>query len=136
MPLDNPPTLFPLPGLRFLQVGGADAEAFLNAQLSRNVPGRGSDRAPLSAWHESKGRVRALLRVLRSAERWLVMVHGGDPRALIRNLTVFILRADVQLRDVSAHWHGGAVLGDLDAWLAARDAELGETSGDVLSGAL
>ncbi|MCY3732260.1 MAG: hypothetical protein OXF98_13045 [Rhodospirillaceae bacterium] len=134
MPLENPPTLFALPSLRFLEVSGADAEAFLNAQLSRNVAGRGSDRAPLSAWHDSKGRVRALLRALRNAERWLVMAHGSDPHALIRNLTVFVLRADVQLRDVSAHWHGGAVLGDLDAWLAARGAELGEASGDVLSG--
>ena len=134
MPPENPPTLFPLPGIRFLEVSGADAEAFLNAQLSRNVAAKGADRAPLSAWHDSKGRVRALLRALRNAERWLLMIHGSDPCALIRNLTVFILRADVQLRDASAHWRGGAVLGDLDAWLATREAVLGETSGDVLSG--
>ena len=111
-------------------MSGTDAEMFLNAQLSRNVTESGANRSTLSAWHDSKGRVLALLRALRNGNQWLLMVHGGDPDTIIRKLTVFILRADVALRDVSAEWHGAAVLGDVDAWFEHRGASLGSQPGD------
>ena len=111
-------------------MSGTDAEMFLNAQLSRNVTESGANRGTLSAWHDSKGRVLALLRALRNGNQWLLMVHGGDPDTIIRKLTVFILRADVALRNVSAEWHGAAILGDVDAWFEHRDASLGSQPGD------
>lgn len=111
-------------------MSGTDAEMFLNAQLSRNVAESGANRGTLSAWHDSKGRVLALLRALRNGNQWLLMVHGGDPDTIIRKLTVFILRADVALRDVSAEWHGAAILGDVDAWFEHRGASLGSQPGD------
>jgi len=111
-------------------MSGTDAEMFLNAQLSRNVTESGANRGTLSAWHDSKGRVLALLRALRNGNQWLLMVHGGDPDTIIRKLTVFILRADVALRDVSAEWHGAAILGDVDAWFEHRGASLGSQPGD------
>ena len=111
-------------------MSGTDAEMFLNAQLSRNVTESGANRGTLSGWHDSKGRVLALLRALRNGNQWLLMVHGGDPNTIIRKLTVFILRADVALRDVSAEWCGAAVLGDVDAWFAHRGASWGSQPGD------
>ena len=111
-------------------MSGTDAEMFLNAQLSRNVTESGANRGTLSAWHDSKGRVLALLRALRNGNQWLLMVHGGDPDTIIRKLTVFILRADVALRNVSAEWHGAAILGDVDAWFEHRGASLGSQPGD------
>ena len=111
-------------------MSGTDAEMFLNAQLSRNVTESGANRGTLSAWHDSKGRVLALLRALRNGNQWLLMVHGGDPNTIIRKLTVFILRADVALRDVSAEWRGAAVLGDVDAWFKHRGASWGSQPGD------
>ena len=111
-------------------MSGTDAEMFLNAQLSRNVTESGANRGTLSGWHDSKGRVLALLRALRNGNQWLLMVHGGDPDTIIRKLTVFILRADVALRDVSAEWHGAAILGDVDAWFEHRGASLGSQPGD------
>ena len=131
MPKQTAPTLSPLPGIRFIEVSGTDAETFLNAQLSRDVAESGSNRGTLSAWHDSRGRVLALLRALRNGDQWLLMAHGGDPDTMIRKLTVFVLRADVALRDASAEWRGGAVLGDVDAWLERRGASLGSRPGDA-----
>lgn len=111
-------------------MSGTDAEMFLNAQLSRNVTESGANRGTLSAWHDSKGRVLALLRALRNGNQWLLMVHGGNPDTIIQKLTVFILRADVALRDVSAEWHGAAILGDVDAWFEHRGTSLGSQPGD------
>ena len=111
-------------------MSGTDAEMFLNAQLSRNVTESGANRSTLSAWHDSKGRVLALLRALRNGNQWLLMVHGGDPDTIIQKLTAFILRADVALRDVSTEWHSAAMLGDVDAWFEHRGASLGSQSGD------
>ena len=104
---------------------------FLNAQLSRNVTESGANRGTLSAWHDSRGRVLALLRALRNGNQWLLMAHGGDPDTLIRKLAVFVLRADVALRDASAEWRGAAVLGDVDAWFEHRGASLGPQPGDA-----
>ena len=123
--------LSPLPGIGFIEVSGADAETFLNAQLSRDVAESGPNRASLSAWHDSRGRVLALFRALRNGDRWLLMTHGGDPDALTRKLAVFVLRADVTLRDASAEWFGATVLGDIDSWFQSRGAGLGSQPGDV-----
>ena len=126
---ETPAMLCALPGIRFIEVTGADAQTFLNAQLSRDVDG--SDGA-LAAWHDSRGRVLALLRALRDGEQWLLMAHGGDPAALIRKLAVYVLRADVQFKDASADWRGAAILGDADHWLESHGTTLGPDPGDTL----
>ena len=133
MPTQTPPTLCPLPSIRFIKVTGADAEGFLNAQLSQDVAAAPSDRAPLAAWHDARGRVLALLRALRRGEEWLLLAHGAEVGELIRQLTVFVLRADVKLRDVSAEWRGAVTLGDIDRWLEGRGATLGPDPGDAAS---
>ena len=48
-----------------LEVRGADAAAFLHAQLSRAVLDLDPADAPLAGWADPRGRVRALLRVCR-----------------------------------------------------------------------
>jgi len=131
VPIPTPPTLCPLPNLRFIEVAGSDAETFLNAQLSRDVAGGPPDRAPLTAWHDSRGRVLALLRALRTDDKWLLLTHGADPAALVRQLMVFVLRADVEMRDASARWQGAVAVGDVDHWIEGRGATLGPDPGDA-----
>ena len=72
-----------LPDQGCIEVRGADAAAFLHGQLSRTVDSLDASRAPLAGWHDAKGRVRALLRVVRLPDRWLLLaprdvrrVHG------------------------------------------------------------
>ncbi len=124
------PVLCPLTDTGVIEVAGADAEAFLNAQLSRNVHSHRSPRATLAAWLDARGRVLALFRVLRSGDGWLLLTRGADVEALIRRLSLFVLRADVRLRDLSSQWLSAAAVGGIEPWLESRSVALGSQSGD------
>jgi folate-binding protein YgfZ len=108
-----------------LEARGADAATFLHAQLSRAIADSGRDFAPLSAWADARGRVRALLRVCRLADRWLLVTPRDGADTLLKKLRLFILRSKVALEradDVGV----AALLGDADEWLAARDVRAAE----------
>ncbi len=123
-------TLSSRPNLRVMEVAGGDAEAFLNAQLSQNVHGT-PGRAPLAAWHDARGRVLALVRVLRVDEGWLLLADGADMDGFLSRLGMFVLRDDVRLADVSEAWRGATALGDLDGWLRSAHVTLGASAGDT-----
>ena len=102
-----------------LEARGADAEAFLHAQLSRTVADLDPTSAPLAAWADPRGRVRALLRVCRLPERWLLVTPRDGADELLKKLRMFVLRSKVTLEradDVRV----AALLGDGDEWLAAH----------------
>ena len=130
---DSEPVLCPLADMGAIEVTGADAEAFLNAQLSRNVHSDQPSRATLAAWLDARGRVLALFRVLRAGDGWLLLTRGADVEALIRRLGMFVLRADVKLRDQSAQWLASAALGGIGPWLESRSIALGSRTGDAAS---
>lgn len=124
------PVLCPLTDMGVIEVTGADEEAFLNAQLSRNVHSHRPPRATLAAWLDARGRVLALFRVLRAGDGWLLLTRGADVEALIRRLSLFVLRADVQLRNLSLQWLSAAAVGGIEPWLESRSVALGSQSGD------
>ena len=98
---------------------GAEAAAFLHAQLSRAVADLDPTTAPLAAWADPRGRVRALLRVCQLPDRWLLITPRDGADDLLKKLRMFVLRSKVTLAradDVRAT----ALLGDGDEWLAAR----------------
>ena len=102
-----------------LEVRGTDAEAFLHAQLSRVVADLDPTLAPLAAWADPRGRVRALVRVCRPPERWLLVTPRDGADDLVKKLRMFVLRSKVTLAradDVALT----ALLGQGDEWLAAR----------------
>ena len=103
-----------LPAIRFIKVTGADAETFLNAQLSQNIDLKGPDRATLAAWHDSKGRVLALLHVFTYDDGWLLMVHGENSEKITQKLNLFVLRDNVEICDVSSKWFGAILLNNLN----------------------
>lgn len=84
-----------------IAVRGADARAFLNAQLSVDLPEAGVARAPLTAWHTAKGRVRALFRAVPRDDGWLLVASRDALPTLLEQLGLFVLRADVTLGDAS-----------------------------------
>jgi len=103
-----------------LEARGADAAAFLHAQLGRAIADLDPTFAPLAAWADARGRVRALLRVCRLAERWLLVTPRDGADELLKKLRVFVLRSKVTLARAD-DVHVAALLGDGDEWLAARD---------------
>ena len=122
-------TLYPLAELGFIRVEGTDAEGFLHGQLSQKIQGLGPDEAPLAAWHSAAGRVKAIFRVLRLGEDWLLVTDNDLTGAEMTDLRRFVLRADVTISDDGDRWRAGALIGDADSWLDRHDIDLGQDSG-------
>ena len=116
-----------LPNLAVIEVRGTDATSFLQAQLGLDVARLGEDRAPLAAWHDAKGRLRALFRVLRLPERWLLILPESLGNEVARKLALFVLRADVALA-VSSEWGVAALSGDASSLPVAADLGPGADS--------
>ena len=129
LPENFEPALCPLTDMGVIEVTGDDAEGFLNGQLSHDVRSRPPLRATLSAWLDARGRVLAMFRALRTGDHWLLLTRGADMDALIQRLEMFVLRADVRLRDVSSECFAAAALGDIDPWLARRAVRLSSQTG-------
>jgi folate-binding protein YgfZ len=96
-----------------------DATAFLNGQLSRAVDTLDAALAPLAGWHDPRGRVRALLRVVRRADRWWLVTPADVAAATAKRLAMFVLRAAVKI-EVAADVGVGELLDADDAWLEAH----------------
>jgi len=106
-----------LPDVDCIEVQGADAQTFLHGQLSREIDALEQERAPLAGWHDARGRLRALFRVLRLADRWLLVTTRDMLELALTRLRVFVLRADVTLA-TTGHWEVAALVGGKDSWLA------------------
>jgi folate-binding protein YgfZ len=120
-----------------LEARGADAAAFLHAQLSRSVADLDEQLAPLAAWADARGRVRALLRVCRRRDRWLLVAPSDGADDLLEKLRLFVLRSKVTLTRAD-DVHVTALLGEAAEWLAARGMRVDDplpnrvmTSGDL-----
>lgn len=124
------PRYCPLPELGCIEVRGADAAAFLHGQLSRTVDSLDGSHAPLAGWHDARGRVRALLRVLRLPDRWLLLTKRDVVLTTANRLRMFVLRAKVELAP-SDDWYGAALVGADDAWLNAHALPSSAPAGGV-----
>jgi folate-binding protein YgfZ len=99
-----------------IEVRGADAAAFLHGQLTQSVLSADAGDAPLAGWADARGRIRALFRVLRLPERWLLVTTREGADALVEALRRFVLRSKVDVAlagDVAV----GALLGDASSAL-------------------
>jgi folate-binding protein YgfZ len=102
-----------------IEVCGADAGAFLHGQLTRAVLTLEGADAPLAGWADARGRVRALFRVLKQPERWLLVTPRDGADVLVKKLRMFVLRSKVEVAradDVAA----AALLGDAGSAVAVH----------------
>ncbi len=83
---------------------GPDAAAFLNGQLTVDVPGIGPDRWQLGAYCSPKGRVIAVVEAWREGDAVHLLLPVDRIEPLLSRLARFILRAKVRLEDQSAQW--------------------------------
>jgi folate-binding protein YgfZ len=100
-----------------IDVRGADAPLFLHAQLTAAVLALDPDAAPLAAWADARGRVRAVVRVCRRDDRWLLVTPRDGADDLVKKLRLFVLRAKVTVAladDIAV----AALLGHADDVLA------------------
>ncbi len=125
--------LCPMSGLGFIRVEGADAETFLDGQLSRKIHGLSPDQAPLAAWHSAAGRVKAIFRVLRIGADWLLVTDNDLAAAVTADLRRFVLRAAVNISDDGDRWRAAALIGATDSWLDRHAIGLGHDPGQRVS---
>src|SRR5690348_4074546 len=101
-----------------LSVTGADARAFLHAQLTNDVEHLPADRAALAGWCSAKGRLLATFLVIPAPDGFLLQLARDLAAPVAKRLSMFVLRAKVKITDVSDAW---AQLGVWDADLRQPD---------------
>lgn len=85
-----------------VRVSGPDAAQFLQAQLSNDVDAVSAGRSQLSAWCSPKGRMLAVVRVVRVGDDYLLLLPQAILEATLRRLRLFVLRARVELEPTDA----------------------------------
>lgn len=94
-----------LPHMGVIRVQGADAASFLQGQLTQDVALLGSERAPLAAYCNAKGRMQAsFIVVKRSAEEVLLVCARDSVAPMVKRLSLFVLRAKAKLSDATADY--------------------------------
>ena len=87
-----------------LAVTGADARAFLHAQLTNDIANLPPDRAALAGWCTAKGRLLASMLVIPSAEGFLLQLAKDLAPSVARRLSMYVLRSKVKVADESDAW--------------------------------
>ncbi|MBI2383197.1 MAG: folate-binding protein YgfZ [Gammaproteobacteria bacterium] len=94
--------------LGVIRVGGRDADTFLQGQLSNDLRGLTPDTGQLASLNSPKGRMLAVLHLLRRPDGVHLLVERCILDATLRRLRMYVLRAQVTLEDLSGRC---AVLG-------------------------
>jgi folate-binding protein YgfZ len=121
---DNHPTIaVPLAQLALIEARGADAAAFLQGQLSNDVRKVDAGQAQLSSHNSAKGRMLAVLHVLRDGDRtrperdaFLLELHRSLLETTLKRLKMYVLRSKVTLAEAADR----ALLGVAGPAAAAR----------------
>ena len=87
-----------------LQVTGADARAFLHAQLTNDIESLAPGRACYAGWCSAQGRLLATFLVVPFEAGFLLQVSRDLAAAVAKRLAMFVLRSKVTLADVSGQW--------------------------------
>lgn len=116
----------PPPHGALIRVAGADAESFLQGQLSHDMRALGAGRATLSSLNGPKGRVLATLVVLRLGDEVGLLLAPDIAEAMLKRLRMFVLRSKVTLTLDEASVGGLVATGDAGQeadWGITRDGE-------------
>ena len=106
--------------LGVIRATGVDAASFLQSQLTQDVLHIGPDEARLAAFCSAKGRMQASFTVFRPGQpgdahsnNTLLLVCSADLlAATVKRLSMFVMRAKVQLSDASADYELRGLAGE------------------------
>ena len=100
--VSDPIEAIALADLGALRIRGADAERFLQGQLSNDMKHLASEPSVLAGYHNPQGRTIAILRLVRRAPEEIIAVLPRELAATVAGtLARFVLRAKVAIDDVS-----------------------------------
>jgi tRNA-modifying protein YgfZ len=88
-----------------IRAQGADAAKFLQGQLTQDVEHLAVGASCLAGYCSAKGRLMATFVVRRQSDEELLLACSADLLpAVLKRLTMFVLRAKCKLSDASADW--------------------------------
>ncbi len=87
-----------------IQVSGADAGAYLQAQFCNDVAALAESGAQWNGWCSPKGRLLATFVVWRNADGYLLQLPRALQAAIQKRMQMFVLRSKVTLTDVGTQW--------------------------------
>ncbi len=94
----------PLPQFGLLSVTGADARAFLHAQLSNDVEHLPADSTRRAGYCSAKGRLLASLLVIPNGDGFLLQLSQDLAAPIAKRLTMYVLRSKVKIATVTDEW--------------------------------
>ncbi len=113
-----------LPHLGVIRVQGADAAAFLQGQLTQDFALLGLSQARLAAFCSAKGRVQATFIGFKRDPQDILLVCSLDLLpAVLKRLSMFVLRAKCKLTDASSDFQLRGIAGPALARLTAEPGE-------------
>jgi folate-binding protein YgfZ len=120
-----------------IEVSGADATSFLQGQLTHDVALLGTDAARLAGYCNAKGRMQASFIVIRRhAEQLLLLCARDSVAAMVKRLSMFVLRAQVRLSDATDRYRmiglTGAAIEAVVPGLSARPPWTRQDQGDAM----
>ena len=105
------PTVISLDELGVIAVDGADAIAFLQSQLTNDVAKLRDDQLAIAGYCTAKGRLLATFHQWRHNGTVYLRLPRAILPAIVKRLSMFVLRAKARLTDVSPQWTTHALLG-------------------------
>ena len=87
-----------------LLAAGDDARAFLHAQLTNDLEHLAAGQARHAGWCTAQGRLLATFLVIPTSTGILLQLSKDLVPAVLKRLSMFILRSKVKLTDVTAQW--------------------------------
>ncbi len=102
----------PVPHLGVIRVEGTDAATFLHGQLTQDFALLGMSEARLAAWCSAKGRVLATFVGFKRSHTEILLVCQRDILpAMVKRLSMFVLRAKAKISDASGDFTLYGMLG-------------------------
>lgn len=109
---DSPETRTALGAAQCIEIAGADARVFAQAQFSGDLRKLEPGHWQWNTWLDARGQVRALMHLVDPGNgRLLALLRSGDPQPLCSALQRYVLRARVELKPLhDLHAMAGAAL--------------------------
>jgi len=101
MLVDNKTVVADLSHYGLIKISGSDAKSFLQSQFSNDINLVTESQAQLNSYCSPKGRVLALFNLFQVKDHYYLQLPRALLDSILKRLTMFKMRADVELVDVS-----------------------------------
>ncbi|MHB8534646.1 MAG: CAF17-like 4Fe-4S cluster assembly/insertion protein YgfZ [Sulfuricaulis sp.] len=88
--------------LALIRAHGADAQSFLNGQLSNDIRLVDATHSQLAAWCNPKGRMLAIFRVCQRGDDYLLQLPAALQDSMLKRLRMFVMRAKLTLESAES----------------------------------